>query len=719
MLNNIKEKSANVVFVMKNIIYCFVFSLITIQSYAQEYNFQQLRERVSNGQNFGVRETAVLNNWISTQNEDGSWPGIKYGKLSNSVSIYDSHILRLWNLAAVCSKIGHEKYNDATYKDAVKRGLLFWYNSKTVDPNWWFNKIYFPQRLGEILIFMRVFDGFIPKTASPDIDEPEIISLFEPTAISGITYNGTGANAIDIATHYIYRGILTEDSKLIEDTKNKVESLLADNITTDFVYQDHGPQIMIASYGLVFCDALIRLVSYLEESPATFDTKSPNFEKVLRFIRETQISSTRGKLWDFSVLGRGVSRENATIAGINYLQSLADHIDPDNAPIYLAALSRLKGNNPANYKVREFNKHYWSSDYTQHARSGFLFTVRNTSSRTVESEVGNGESLKANYFSYGANFISVDGDENLNIMPVWDWSMIPGTTFPYISSFPPRKNWGFNYGKTDFVGGVSDGTYGASVLDLNDFGIKAKKSWFFFDDEMVCLGAGITDKSNREVRTTINQAWMKEPLYYNEIGDKNEIKQSVSSSVYANANLNYIRNGKIAYYFPNQGNIKYTAKSQSGTWKSINALEGSSNLKSGNVFSLWIDHGKNPENAAYCYIVAPGIDSQQKAQNYNTNDIEIIQNTPAIQAVYNKKLEVLAVIFHQAGKIAFNGKTTLRVNKPCALMLKKGTLVTVSDPQQKHSKIAVKIKANGNKYTKKIELAAKGASSTVDFNIVH
>jgi chondroitin AC lyase len=565
---------------------------------------------------------------------------------------------------------------------------------------------------------MREFEGFISKTPSSDIDEPEILSLFKPTAINDITKNGTGANAIDIATHYVYRGLLTQDSKLLEDTKNKLELILADNITDNLVYQDHGPQIMIASYGLVYCDGLMRLVSYLAESPAAFNTKSPNFETVLRFIRETQLSSIRGKSWDFSVLGRGVSRENATVATINYLQSLADYIDPIHATDYLEALSRLNGNNPANYKVREFNKHYWDSDYTQHSRNGFLFTVRNTSSRTVESEVGNGENLKANYFSYGANFISVDGDEYKNIMPVWDWSMIPGTTYPYITSFPTRENWGSNYGKTDFVGGVSDGVYGVTVLDLNDAGIKAKKSWFFFDDEIVCLGAGITDTSNREVRTTINQTWIKEPSSYNVAGNTNEITQSISSSVYANTSLNYIRNGKIGYYFPNQGNVKYKTESQSGTWESINTLEGSSTLQTGNVFSLWVDHGSNPKNAAYSYIVVPGIDNQQKAQNYNANDIQIIQNTSAIQAVYNKKLEVLEVVFYQAGKISFKDKT-LKVNKPCALVVKKGTLVTVSDPSQKNLKISITIKINGTRYTQKVVLPtsheAKGASTIFDF----
>lgn len=716
------NKIATYLFLTKrNILFCLAFVFTSIDIQAQVYDFQLLRDRVFTSQNTNLADNATMDNWVSKQNADGSWSDLRYGNLSTSVLVTDNHVSRLWNLAAACSKSNHTKYNQATYKDAVKRGLQFWYTSNTKDPNWWFNTIFFPQKLGELLIFMRVFDGYIPKTVSSGIDEPEIISLFSPTAISDITSHGMGANAIDIGLHYVYRGLLTEDGALLDGTKNKLESILAENIKGDLIYQDHGPQIMTASYGWVFCDGLVRLASFLANSPAAFNTTSVNFSTVLRFIRETQISSTRGTLWDFSVMGRGVSRFNGLNARLNYLQYLADFVDPDNKTEYLDALSRLKGTNPANYKVREFNKHYWASDYTQHSRNNYLFTVRNTSKRTVEAESGNGENLKANYFSYGANFISIDGNEYTNIMPVWDWSMIPGTTFPYITSFPTRAEWGTNYGVNSFVGGVSDGINGASVLNLTKAGIQAKKSWFFFDDEIVCLGAGIMDTSNRDVRTTINQSWMSASSYSCAVGSTIETAQSTSSSTYNSTNLKYIRNGKIGYYFPNQGNVKYTMKSQSGTWSSINSLVGSTTPQSGNVFSLWLDHGNNPTNATYSYIVVPGIDSPQKAQSYDASAIEIIQNSAAIQAVYHKTLDQLQVIFHQVGTVTVGDKS-VRVDAPCALLFKKGSLVTVADPFQTRSTISVTITANGTPHTKVIALPTsadlKGSSATIDFQDV-
>ena len=627
----------------------------------------------------------------------------------------------MWNIAATCSKVGHAKYNNTAYKDAVKRGLEYWYNSKTVDPNWWYNKIYFPQNLGEILLYMREFDGFIPKITSAGIDEPEILTLFQPQTINDITINGTGANAIDIGLHYVYRGILTQNSSLLESTSDRLELLLAENIQSDFVFHDHGPQIQISSYGWVFANGIVELASYLVGTPATFNLSSNNFAKVVRFIRETQISSIRGSSWDFSVMGRAISRNKAMNAGMNYLQKMADLIDPANATTYLDALNRHRGNKTADYNVKEFNKHYWSSDYTQHARKGYLFAVRNVSTRTVEAESGNGENLKANYFSYGATFIAVDGNEYKNIMPYWDWRMIPGTTFPYVATLPARPTWGTNYGTTTFVGGVSDGMNGISVLDFNypATNTKAKKSWFCFENEIVCLGAGISDNSGFNLRTTINQAKMETPSYSVDNGGSTERMQTVSSTSYSNSNLAYLRNGKVAYFFPNQGNVKYSMKSQSGAWKDIN-LDGSATIESGYVFSLWFDHGTNPTNASYSYIVVPGIDTPEKAQAYNASAIEIIENTANTQAVINKSLNLLQIVFHKAGTLTY-GDMSVTVNQPCAFMLKNGTLVTVSDPAQANSLISVSIVSKGVEYKKFISLNTNvgmtGTSVTTDFQI--
>ncbi|MFV0345891.1 MAG: polysaccharide lyase family 8 super-sandwich domain-containing protein [Bacteroidales bacterium] len=690
----------NILIISKISIYLFI--LLTLQSCINEpsYDFEEMARRIKTELwSKPAPNTDKLDELVNSQNADGSWADLDYGKLRKRERTSDGHLSRLLKLSIAVTNENCPKYSDKAYLNAISKGLIFWKSSNTVAINWWYNEIFFPQRLGEILILLHDFKQNIGHR-DIKIDEAELIKLFKPQAPNGVLSHTSGANAIDIATHYIYRGILTGNGKLIKDTRDTINNTLTDKIGADLIYKDHGPQIQIASYGLVYCSGLIRLAAILADSPAAFDVNSDKFGKVLKFIREVQIASIRGQSWDFSVMGRAVARRGALRAGLPYLKYLADYVDPANAEIYLNALARIKNDKPANSNIREFNKHYWNSDYTQHVRRNYLFTVRNTSTRTVEAEQGNGENTKANYFSYGATFLSVDGTEYMNLMHSWDWNMIPGTTFAYTGTFPRRRNWGFNFGKTAFVGGVSDSTYGAATLDLDKYGVRAKKSWFFFDNEMVCLGTGISDSSGGDLRTTINQAWLQGGIFAKAYKQDKEIELSSKNKEQRIDNQLYIRQGKLAYFFPQSTKISYS--STPAKIQNNNANE---------VFCLWIDHGTKSANATYSYIVVPNIDNQQKADEYQQNNIEIIINSSEQQAVYHKKLDILETIFHKAGTLKFDD-TSIEANHACALMLRNGIL-TVSDPSQSLTEIEISI----NSKTQTIKLPPspemRGASVSI------
>lgn len=118
------------------------------------------------------------------------------------------------------------------------------------------------------------------------------------------------------------------------------------------------------------------------------------------------------------------------------------------------------------------------------------------------------------------------------------------------------------------------------------------------------------------------------------------------------------------YYFPSGGNI--FARRTSGAES---------------FFELWLDHGVNPDNADYEYVTLPG-KNESETQLYSQNpDIEILANTPQLQAVYEKTLGITGIIFWEAG--SFNGIT---VSHPMLLMLKEEngvTSISVSDPTHK------------------------------------
>ncbi len=62
-----------------------------------------------------------------------------------------------------------------------------------------------------------------------------------------------------------------------------------------------------------------------------------------------------------------------------------------------------------------------------------------------------------------------------------------------------------------YAGGFSDTMYDVSAYSYYDIysqiNTRANKSWFFFDDEVVCLG-NVSSQSDDEVKTSINQCML-------------------------------------------------------------------------------------------------------------------------------------------------------------------------------------------------------------------
>lgn len=650
--------------------------IINMPLQGQSFNYEALVERIQEDNwSEAIGDTTSMNNWVANQNANGSWSDYNYGAIPVSGS--NKHLVRIWQIARVCTNISHPKYDNESYKNAIRSGLHFWYNSNSFDSNWWYNEIDWPKRLGLILTLMREFPAYLSQ-GSLGISESEIISLFHPTTINDLSSHGLGANMFDFGLHYIYRGILTEDSVLLVNASNFLEANLLTNVQSDFSFQDHGPQMHIASYGNEYVKAVIRISYYLLDTPAAFDITGANFSSFLKFVKEVQIPSIRGQYWDFSVLGRSISRQNGARGNLTHLSYLRDHIDTNNASIYEAALARMSENEAPSFNNTAFNTHYWTSDYTHHNRPSFLFTIRNVSDRTVECETGNNENLKAHYLSYGANFIGVTGEEYYNIMPLWDWSMIPGVTARQTTDFPARPAWGANFGSSDFVGGVSANDYGAVSLEMGYDGTIARKGWFLFDNEILCLGNSI-ESGWQDVRTTLNQCHGNGAVYY-AVDGASEIMVGNSPDVKNPANLKWIRHNDIAYFFPEEQNVNFTLKDHSGTWQSINGNQ-SSNTVSGEVFTLWVDHGDSPLEEKYAYLIVPDIQDETAAENYPLENIEIIANEENLQAVYHGGLNMYQAIFYEPGTLVHGG-FSLSVDIPCVIQIENDSLISIADPRQ-------------------------------------
>jgi chondroitin AC lyase len=345
-------------------------------------------------------------------------------------------------------------------------------------------------------------------------------------------------------------------------------------------------------------------------------------------------------------------------------------VDPVHKAEFEAAIARTNGTQLPSYKINPSHTFFYSSDYTLHTQPDYSFNVRTVSTRTKRTESGNGENLIGKFLPDGATNIQVRGDEYYNIMPVWEWDKIPGITArDYAEDQPTTIQWG-EEGSTNFVGGVSDSSYGATAYDMNYHGITAKKSWFFFDKEVVCLGAGINCEATENVTTTINQCWLKGSV---EVDGKKVDGGNIASY----ETPSWIRHDGIGYYFPEKEKVVVSSIKQTGDLYHINHSTPKKPV-SDNVFKLWINHGANPANAHYAYIVVPNATNSSLD---NLKSIKIIANNDSLQAVKNEVLDITEAVLYKPSTITV-GDYSFKSATPCILMVRGKKKLYIADPTQ-------------------------------------
>lgn len=669
-----------------------------------------------------IRNTTIKNPSIDKNlalfQENGSFSDIDYDdtQMTNWTPI--KHIERLSDFVYAYTNEKNKYYQNEDLYQKIVKGLEYWYDVDSESDNWWHNQISEPQKLGVLLIQMRIGKKQIPQEL-----ETKILKRIQETG--GDPAKWTGANRTDIALHWIYRSCLTQNEAdlktAIDNVFNPVVYTTEEGFQHDNSYFQHGEQLYIGGYGDEILKGVTQVASYALGTQYQLDKEK--VELLSKFMRETYYRAVRGQNMSFDVVGRSVSRpgllNKRTTA--TYAKRMID-IDPTHADEYKAIIARLNRKQPADYQVTASHTHYFRGDYSLHVRPQYNFDVRLASTRTKKCEYGNKENLKTYFMSDGCTNITQTGDEYFNIFPVWNWCHIPGTTAPQLEKVPmDPKAWGV-LGTSTYAGGVSDSIYGATAyayMDTNpEVNTGAKKSWYFFDNEVVCLGAGIQSTSTYPVHTTVNQCFLKGGIMVDK-GDKEETLANGSHTLQA---PQWVLHDKIGYFFPQKEEVFLTAQTQSGRWYDINTSKSKKEEKM-DVFTLGINHGVGPKDGSYAYIVVPGKTSAQEMKAYQKkNAIEILSNNPKIQAVRNTKLNVWMVTFFEAGTFTHK-ELSVNVDNPCILMIKditsKSANLHIADPGQTQSPIQVELKIGKKKQTLTADFTQTGiyAGATKQYTV--
>jgi chondroitin AC lyase len=600
--------------------------------------------------------------------DDGSWGDIDYADQARSDWRAKEHLDRLLLMSRA-----HRIAPDEKRLDAIRRALDFWLDRDFHNPNWWHDQIGTPQLLSTTGVFLH--DELSPRQREK-IGQILRRSTWE---------KWVGQNLVWGVTNQVKRALVEDDAEAMTQAYQRLYQELriatAEGIQRDYSFHQHGAQLYNGGYGLNFATDVTRYAALAWGT--RWQIPRDRMDLLLAYLLDGQQWMMRGGRIDYSTVGREITRKGKTAVprawtngpvspigaayGLPQAIALLGGQDVPRREELAAFASRLNGR-PAHDRALVGNRHFWRSDYHVHHRPGWFASIKMFSARTINAELINAEGTKSQHLSDGANFLYRTGDEYVEIFPVWDWTKVPGTTAVQGTlDIEEGKEIGVK-GRTSFVGGVSDGACGLAAMHLARGKLAARKSWFFFDDGCVALGAGITCTGENPVATGVNQCHLD--------GDVSK-------------GSNWLHHANVGYVFEPASRVQLTTGEQTGRWSDIGT--GSDDLLKQKVFNLWLDHGVHPLDATYQYTVLPGATRDETSAYAKKPTAKTITNTPAQQAVWNEESRVLAVAFWEAGAVEREGHT-LEVDRPCLVLLnlsENRPRVEVSNPLNEPATVTI------------------------------
>lgn len=565
-----------------------------------------------------------------------------------------------------------------------------------------------------------------------------------------------GLGALREDNELVYLGMLASSQTFVIQNVEDSAQIAANGYNSGFYpdgsYLDHIKVPYLGAYGIEFMKGGAKIPSLLAGTPWKYPEQvQDNLESYI--VEGFGNGMYQGMMLD-CLKGRSVSRPASSnqAAGREAMMIILQIVDSFSQEAKETTLSALKAwleedegfidslvgaeNMAIKKKAKEIledtsiqsnvapiHKSYPLMDRAVHRTEDYLFALSMYSERIQNTEIMNDENRFGWHQNNGMTYIyDEDKQYTENYWNTVNPLRLPGTTVVPVNIGTGKPDGsGFAQGgdfcsKESWVGGTSIGNYGVSGMSFSGEtqgiagdapvsyapDLKGKKSWFMFDDEIVCLGAGITNKNMElPVETTIENKKLRKDgsnqLLVN--GEKTEIPvkeanvkelvertADVSGTSFEQVNWAHLEGNQsvgTGYYFPEENTEIQVRRGQTtGSWKDVGTFEGESTE---NYLEMWVDHGQNPENASYSYVLLPETSAEETENYAQASKVTILENSSEVQAVRHETLKITGINFWQEQGGSIDGITS---DKAASVMLQEteqGTVkVSVSDPTMKN-----------------------------------
>ncbi len=682
--------------IFKRLSFILLFILFCSGVQAKTSEIELLRLKVKAEAMLPSVDEASVRELMATIKADGTWPGINYQDVSNTGFQHSRHLSNMVELSRAYEKKGTKLKGDSNLKKVIYSALDYWLANDFICDNWWWNQIGTPGSLVSLLLIMDT-----------DLTKEQVVKTLPMVGRAHL--NATGARpsgdrikiAGILAKCLLFQRDEAKFDEVIKVIEGEIKFAKGRGMQYDNSFHHREDRVNnTISYGTGYADAFAEWAAFVAGTKYKFS--DPAIHQLTDYYLDGICKMlVYGKYPDTGARNRDITRSDGErgfgTATPERLLKASDYRKKE-----LEDIIKIRHGEPAT--AVSYAAFFWQSEHFTIQRPDFFTSVRMYSTRDYNMEMPyNGEGLMNHHRGDGTNYISRTGKEYQDLAPVTDWQKIPGTTVVQKPALPSEKEIQ-KKGLTDFVGAATDGKYGVVAFDFRSphDPLEARKSWFFFDHEYVCLGAGITATGGLPVATTMNQCLLLTPVMVMRENKKSVVEKGERIL----SNVNWLFHDGVGYLFPKPANVNLANQPQSGSWYRINHQTDSPKEEiSKEVFKLWIDHGSRPQNAGYAYVVIPST-TEKEMENQPGRDIRILANTTEIQAVQNNGLNISQVIFYTSGEIMLFEKLKIGMESPGVVMVKtEGAAfkqITVADPSRKlgkiHLTVTAKIENNGANY---------------------
>ena len=644
--------------------YLKLLSSIPVEEEISDQNIVELYQR------FPV-ESLEMQRLVRTLKKDGSWPDIDYKDKKRSGWEPKKHTERILSL----TKFYYSGEKSDSLKEAIHRAMDFWFRRDFTCLNWWYNQIGIPRTLGPAFLLF----------------EPEMSGEEKQLAIREMEHSRfgmTGQNKVWLAGNVLIRGLLQEDMDLVRAARDTIVSEIVlgkkEGIKRDWSFHQHGPQQQFGNYGLSFLSNMCMYAEIFARTPLALSEEQMDI--LFSFFQEGYRWIVWKGYWDVNGLNRQLFH-NADIHKSFTLLFAANSMLPGCSPRQAKEIVQFVRENftaPGHETSRTGNKVFWESDQTVHRTPHWMASVKMASQRVIGTELVNEDNKLGYYLADGALYTYVNGDEYHNVFPFWDWSKIPGITCIETDAPVPVRSGAESRNKSDFAGGVSDGSTGITAMELRRGGLTANKCWIFTDRFVICLGSGI-GAGGRPSATAVEQLAKNGKLLAAEAGRWSEV-QSASWDIRRERRFYHANTG---YILLKGDSCRAECAKREGQWHDVMGMYKPVKLQQ-EMVSLSIKH--DPDKVAeYAYLVLPAM-SPKEVLKFDTRCFTVTANRKEVQAVYWNKMHYIAA--YAPCELELSGNESLKIQTPGLYLIQKQKMQTnirAVDPTHKLQELELHI----------------------------